>query len=201
MAYDIQLRLPEGWQQEMETYEDESGSEIVHLEAHLYNEARKQDEGYIDIYVGPLPEDTTAEDQALSNYADIVGFDDDDPEDFNPIATIKFNGKKAYGFEALAEDDSPMRMMSIELKKNILVILVVLAKDDDAPEDFNPIATIQFNGKQAYGFDAWFEDERPMMFLSQEVRSGILALIIAAGSDDAHLKETLSLIERNFRVR
>jgi len=147
MAYDIQLRLPEGWQQEMETYEDESGSEIVHLEAHLYNEARKQDEGYIDIYVGPLPEDTTAEDQALSNYADIVGFDDDDPEDFNPIATIKFNGKKAYGF------------------------------------------------------DAWFEDERPMMFLSQEVRSGILALIMAAGSDDAHLKETLSLIERNFRVR
>ena len=111
------------------------------------NEARKQDEGYIDIYVGPLPEDTTAEDQALSNYADIVGFDDDDPEDFNPIATIKFNGKKAYGF------------------------------------------------------DAWFEDERPMMFLSQEVRSGILALIMAAGSDDAHLKETLTLIERNFRVR
>ena len=147
MAYDIQLRLPEGWQKEMETYEDEGGSEITHLEAHLYNEARKQDEGYIDIYVGPLPEDTTAEDQALSNYADIVGFDDDDPEDFNPIAVIQFNGKKAYGF------------------------------------------------------DAWFEDERPMMFLSQEVKSGILALIMAAGSDDARLKETLALIERNFRVR
>ena len=78
MAYDIQLRLPEGWQQEMETYLDEGGAEITHLEAHLYNEARKRDEGYIDLYVGPLPEDTTAEDQALSNYADIVGFDDDD---------------------------------------------------------------------------------------------------------------------------
>ena len=35
------------------------------------------------------------------------------------------------GFEAIAEDDSPMRMMCIELKKDILVILVVLAKDDD----------------------------------------------------------------------
>ena len=39
MAYDIQLRLPEGWQQEMETYLDEGGAEITHLEAHLYNEA------------------------------------------------------------------------------------------------------------------------------------------------------------------
>ncbi len=78
-----------------------------------------------------MPEDTTAADQALANYADTVGFDDDDPEDFDPIIEWPFNGKKAYGFEAVAEDDSPMRMMCIELKKDILVILVVLAKDDD----------------------------------------------------------------------
>lgn len=147
MAYDVQLNLPAPWQKEMETYEDEGGVEITHLEAHLYNEATRRDDGYIDIYVGPLPSDTTAQDQALSNYADIVGFDEDDPEDFNPIATIQFHGKKAYGF------------------------------------------------------DAWFEDESPMMFLSQEVRSGVLALILAAGSDDERLKETLSLVERGLRVR
>ena len=78
-----------------------------------------------------MPDDTTAADQALANYADMVGFDEEDPDDFDPIIEWPFNGKKAYGFEALAEDDSPMRMMSIELKKNILVILVVLAKDDE----------------------------------------------------------------------
>lgn len=147
MAYDIQLNLPAPWQKEMETYEDESGAEITHLEAHLYDSAAKCDTGYIDLYVGPLPEDTTAEDQALSNYADIVGFDDDDPEDFNPIATIRFNGKKAYGF------------------------------------------------------DAYLEDERPMMFLSQEVKSGVLAILCAAGADDARLKDVLTLVERNLRVR
>ena len=147
MAYDIQLRLPEGWQKEMETYLDEGGAEVTHLEAHRYNKAKKRDEGYIDVYVGPLPEDTTAEDQALSNYADIVGFDDDDPEDFNPIATIKFNGKKAYGF------------------------------------------------------DAFFEDDSPMMFLAQEVKSGILAIMCVAGSDDEKLKEALTLVERGLRVK
>ncbi len=147
MAYDIQLRLPEGWQQETETYLDEGGAEITHLEAHLYDEARKRDKGYIDLYVGPLPEDTTAEDQALSNYADIVGFEDDDPEDFNPIAVILFNGKKAYGF------------------------------------------------------DAYFEDDSPMMFLSQEVKKGVLAILCVAGADDDALKEALSAAERGLRIK
>ena len=146
MAYDILLRLPEGWQTDLETYEDEGGAEVTHLEAHRYNEQLRRDDGYIDIYVGPLPEDTTAEDQALSNYADIVGFDDDDPEDFNPISALLFNGKKAYVF------------------------------------------------------DAYFEDESPMLFLSQEIRRGVLALILVSGPDDDKLKEVLTLVERNLRV-
>ena len=122
-------------------------AEITHLEAHQYDEARKRDKGYIDLYVGPLPEDTTAEDQALSNYADIVGFEDDDPEDFNPIAAILFNGKKAYGF------------------------------------------------------DAYFEDDSPMMFLSQEVKKGVLAILCVAGADDDALKEALSAAERGLRIK
>ena len=101
MAYDISLKLPQGWVSDLDSYIDESGVE------------------------------TTAADQALSNYADTVGFDEDDPEDFDPIVEWPFNGKKAYGFEAIAEDDSPMRMMCVELKKGILVILCILGKDDD----------------------------------------------------------------------
>ena len=131
MAYDISIKLPQGWLTELDTYVDESGVEITHLSSHLPNDKKQTDEALIDAYVGPMPEDTTAADQALANYADTVGFDDDDPDDFDPIVAWPFNGKKAYGFEAVAEDDSPMRMMCIELKKDILVILVVLAKDDD----------------------------------------------------------------------
>lgn len=127
MAFDIQLNLPASWQKEADTYIDESGAEISHLEAHLYSNVRKRDEGMIDIYVGEMPEDTTAEDQAFSNYADMVGFSDDDPEDFCPIFKIKFNGRNAFGFEALCEDDSPMKFLTQEVRQGVLAIICVAA--------------------------------------------------------------------------
>ncbi len=135
MAYDISLKLPQGWVSDLDSYIDESGLEITHLSCHLPNDTERTDEALIDVYAGPMPEDTTAADQALANYADTVGFDEEDPEDFDPITEWPFNGKKAYGFEAIAEDDSPMRMMCIELKKGTLVILCILAKDDDTLVD------------------------------------------------------------------
>ncbi len=135
MAYDISLKLPQGWVSDLDSYIDESGVEITHLSCHLPNDKERTDEALIDVYAGPMPEDTTAADQALANYADTVGFDEEDPEDFDPITEWPFNGKKAYGFEAIAEDDSPMRMMCIELKKGTLVILCSLANDDDTLVD------------------------------------------------------------------
>lgn len=134
MAFDVQLNLPPGWQKDLETYVDETGPEITHLEAHLYNARTLADEGLIDIYVGEMPDGETAEDQAMSNYVDIVGFDDDDPEDFNPVSRIKFNGKSAYSFDALCEDDSPMIFISQEVKKGILAVICCAAKDDRALE-------------------------------------------------------------------
>ena len=147
MNYDIQLNLPQGWQKEADSYLDESGFEITHAQAHLYNTAKKKDDALIDIYVGDMPEDSTAEDQAFSNYADIVGFEDDDPEDFDPIAKIKFNGRNAYGFSALCEDESPM------------------------------------------------------MFLSQEVKGGVLAIICAVAATDEMLQQVMQLVEKGFRVK
>lgn len=146
MAYDILLPLPNGWTSETDSYMDESGTEVTHFEAHLCGSEKDREEAMIDIYVGDMPEDETAEDQAFANYAETVGFDESDPEDFNPIVKIKFNGKNAWGFEAFCEDDSPMR------------------------------------------------------FLAQEVRSGVLAIIVFAGKDDRTIIEVQNLIERNFRV-
>ena len=141
------MNLPACWTCEQDTYLDESGYEIAHLEAHLRNDRKQKDEAIIDIYVGDIPEGETAEDQALANYAETVGFYDDDPEDFNPIEKFKFNGKNAYGFSALCEDDSPMR------------------------------------------------------FIAQEVRKGILAIIVFSASDEQSVEETRALIERSFRVK
>ena len=60
---------------------------------------------------------------------------------------------------------------------------------------------VQVNGTNAYGFDAFFEDDSPMMFLAQEVKSGILAVMCVAGSDDEKLKEALTVVERGLRVK
>lgn len=146
MKYDIQLPLPKEWTSEIDSYIDESGTEITHFEAHLPGNGKSREVAMIDIYVGDMPEDETAEDQAFANYAETVGFDRDDPEDYNPIVKVKFNGKNAWGFEAICEDDSPMR------------------------------------------------------FLAQEVRSGVLAIIVFAGKDDSTVINVRTLIERNFRV-
>lgn len=124
MAYDIQLRLPERWLSECDTFEDESGVLVTHFEATL--PAGKPDEvrAFVDIYVGDMPEDETAEDQAFANYAETVGFSEDDPEDFNPIFKTKFNGKNAWGFDALCENETPMRFLAQEVRKGVLAIIV-----------------------------------------------------------------------------
>ena len=129
MAYDIQLNLPAPWRKETETYDDESGAEVTHLEARL------DDMALIDIYAGDMPSDMTAEDQAYSNYADIVGFAEDDPEDFNPISQIKFKNRSAYVFHALCEDESPMMFLSQEIRKGVLIIMCCAGKDDDVLQD------------------------------------------------------------------
>lgn len=146
MAYDIKLPLPKGWTSETSSYMDESGTEVTHFEAHLCGNGKDCEEAMIDIYVGDMPEGETAEDQAFANYAETVGFDDSDPEDYNPIVKVKFNGRNAWGFEAFCEDDSPL------------------------------------------------------CFLAQELRSGVLAIIVFAGKDDGTITEVRNLIERNFRV-
>lgn len=133
MAYDIQLHLPAPWTVELDTFEDEGGCLITHAEAHLWNEKAKKDEGIADIYVGDMPEDETAEDQAFANYAETVGFDEDDED--CPIGKFKFNGKNAWGFAALCEDDSPMRFISQEVRKGVLAIIVVAAKNEKALEE------------------------------------------------------------------
>lgn len=146
MTYNIQFPLPKGWTSEFGSYIDESGAEVTHFEAHLCGRRKDGEDAMIDIYVGEMPEDETAEDQAFANYAETVGFDESDPEDFNLIEKFKFNGRNAWGFQALCEDDSPMR------------------------------------------------------FISQEIKQGVLAIIVFAAADEKTLAETADLIERNFRL-
>ncbi len=130
MKYSIRLELPQGWKSSVETSLDPDGTEITHLSAYLSDEKAQADISDIDIYLGDMPADGDAQEQAMLNYVDMVGFDEDDPEDQDPLTVWPFSGKKAYGFECLCEDDSPMRVMFCELKKGLLAIISVVAKDD-----------------------------------------------------------------------
>lgn len=129
MAYGINLNLPRGWKTEKDSYIDESGEEITHLEACLAGTEGRDNDALIDIYAGSMPEGETAEDQAFANYAETVGFDGDDEE--SPISSFKFNGKNAWGFEAVTEEDYPMRFIAQEVRKGLLVIIVCCASSEE----------------------------------------------------------------------
>lgn len=143
MAYNIQLNLPQGWHTECETYNEEGGFIITHLNGYLPNDLAKRDDASVDVYVGDMPEGETAEDQAFANYAEVVGFDENDPEDFNPIYKLKFNNKNAWAFDAICEDDSPMRLISQEVRQGVLAIIIFAATDDRALEELQ--ATLERN--------------------------------------------------------
>lgn len=121
MKYQMTLPLPEGWASETEEYEEIEGAPITHLSCNLPDPAGKTDGSCIDLYLGDLPADTTAQDEAFANYTDMVGWDDDDDED-NPIAEWRFQKKRAYGFSALCEDESVMLLMCVEIKQGALLI-------------------------------------------------------------------------------
>lgn len=129
MHYNITLPLPSGWVSEVDNYVEFDGSDVTHMECHLMNSATGKDDALVDIYVGEMPEDTSAEDEAFANYAEMIGWDDDEDDD-SAIVQWVFNGRKAFGFEAYTDDDASMRVMCIEIKKGVLVVMNIMAKND-----------------------------------------------------------------------
>lgn len=130
-TYDILLPLTPEWINEEDRYEEVDGAFITHLECHLPSGDGKSDSAVLDIYVGDMPADTTAEDEAYANYADIIGWDDEDDEE-SPISEWRFKNKKAFGFSGECEDGSIMLLMCVEILKGALLIASIIAPDDDA---------------------------------------------------------------------
>ena len=130
MTYDIALPLSPEWIREEEQYEEVDNALITHLECHLPSGEEGKYEAVLDLYAGDLPADTTVEDEAYANYAEIIGVDDDDDED--PIAEWRFQNKRAYGFSGECEDGSIMLLMCTEPVKGGLLICSIIAQDDEA---------------------------------------------------------------------
>lgn len=127
MKYGIQLNLPDGWKGRTSVIGSAAdGTEQVSLAA------TAESGSFIDIVLGDMPQGETAQDQAFANYMETVGFSEDDPEDYNPIVKLKFNGKPAWGFDAYTEDDRPMRLIAQEVRAGILAVIVFGTPDRDS---------------------------------------------------------------------
>lgn len=122
------LSLPANWKTTFETLDGPEGEQN-------HYESTCTDGRSIELWLGPMPIDSTAPDQALTNYVDMVGFDDDDPEDYNPIEEWEFKGRKSYGFEVFCEDESLIRVICIEYRRKQLCVASVIAADGQSLED------------------------------------------------------------------
>lgn len=126
MSMEIAFNIGDDWKCSKRLQHNGLGEEETVIEASC------ADGSFIEISIGAMPEGETAQDQAFANYVDTVGFSDDDPEGFNPIARLKFNGKTAWGFDAYMENNTPMRLITQEVKSGILAVIVFGAPDRDA---------------------------------------------------------------------
>ena len=130
MAFEIILPLPEEWQKSLEEIEEEEGT-VSHLECYTSKSAKAVPGSMIDVFVGPMPAETSAADEALANYAEMIGWDDESDEEEDPIYEWDFNNRKAYGFEGICDDDSTIRVMCCEIKSGVLLVMSVVAPTDE----------------------------------------------------------------------
>ena len=91
-----------------------------------------------DVEYAAMPDDSTAQDQAFTNFLDMVGFDDDDPDDYNPLFECTFNNRKAYGFQAWADENRQIVVLCLEPKKGRLAVVSGIG-----PDAFQVIAQIE----------------------------------------------------------
>ena len=125
MPITIQLPLPPDWQSQQETLLD-NGTELFHLENYLPDDKNQSDKALVDLYAGDMPESSDACREALNSYRDIVGDDEEDP-----LTIWPFQGKDAYGYEVICDDDSIMRVMCLEPIPCQLLVINIVARDDE----------------------------------------------------------------------
>ncbi len=130
MYPNVTFPLPEGWHADKSKLVD-NDIELTHLEAYLPDDKKQADSILVDIYAGAMPEGSSAEKEAYNSFLEVVGFDDEEDEEQDPLTIWPFQGKDAYGYEGICDDDSIMRVMCVEMLPGILVLMNIVALDED----------------------------------------------------------------------
>lgn len=84
------------------------------------------------------------------------------------------------------------------------VEMVGFDDDDEGPDDDSSreevIQSFLFNGRKAYGFSAFDQDDNIMNVFCQESRKGLCVLCVVTAHADSDIDSIMSLIEKGFRL-
>lgn len=126
----ITMQVPEIWNVEKETYDEEDGSKSYTLSVN----AKGRDVRSIDISWGMIPEGSDAYLEACRAYEDVMNEEDLAAND-EPILSFEFKNHVAYGFNVWTDDGLPCFFFCIDIpskgKNNLLTVLVSASNDEE----------------------------------------------------------------------
>lgn len=126
----ITMQIPEIWNYETETYNEEDGTKSYSLSI----SAQGKDVRNIEISWGVIPEGSNSYIEACGTYESVVGEEDLSVND-EPIICFEFQKREANGFNVYTEDGLPCFFFCSDIaskgKNNLLTVLVCAANNED----------------------------------------------------------------------
>ena len=129
----ITMQIPEIWNYETETYNEEDGTKSYSLSI----SAEGHDVRNIEISWGVIPEGSNSYIEACGTYESVVGEEDLSVND-EPIICFEFQKREAYGFNVWTDDGLPCFFFCVGIPDkgdNHLLTVLVSAPDNDKLQD------------------------------------------------------------------
>ena len=122
----ITIQVPEIWEVETETYQEENGDESYEIDIN----AQGKDVRSINISFGPMPEGSDAYAEACGTYEEVMNEDELDAAE-EPILCFEFKKAEAYGFSLRADDGLPCFFFCAGVGSDLLTVLVCAPDNDE----------------------------------------------------------------------
>lgn len=122
----ITIQVPEIWDVETETYQEENGEESYEIDIN----AQGNDVRSINISFGPMPEGSDAYAEACGTYEEVMNEDELDAAE-EPILCFEFKNAEAYGFSLRTDDGLPCFFFCVGVGNDLLTVLVCAPDNDE----------------------------------------------------------------------
>lgn len=125
----ITMQIPEIWNAESETYNEEDGTDSYSLSIN----ASGNDPRSIDISWGSIPEGSDAYNEACATYEEVMS-EEDLVVNEEPILCFSFQDREAYGFNVWTDEGLPCFFFCLQIPSDgrpQLLTVLVSAPDND----------------------------------------------------------------------